>query len=138
VAEQYPFLSTEWMEAAKRIRDEMPKPDVPSVGVMKANLVVTASPFDGGDVKAHVDTSSGEIVVEEGHLDTPDLTITVEYDTAKALFVDLDVTAAMQAFMAGKVKVQGDITKLMAMGAPAETDERTLAIATAIRDITAP
>ena len=86
---------------------------------MKANLVVTASPFDGGDVKAHVDTSSGEIVVEEGHLDTPDLTITVEYDTAKALFVDLDVTAAMQAFMAGKVKVQGDITKLMAMGAPA-------------------
>jgi putative sterol carrier protein len=139
VAEQYPFLSTEWMDAAKRIRDEMPAPETPAVGAMKANLVVTSSPFDGGDVKAHVDTTDGEIVVEQGHLDAPDLTITVEYDTAKALFVDLDVTAAMQAFMAGKVKVQGDITKLMAMGAPAaEADGRTVAIATAIRDITAP
>jgi putative sterol carrier protein len=139
VAEQYPFLSTEWMDAAKRIRDEMPHPEVPSVGLMKMNLVVTGSPFEGGDVKAHVDTSDGEIVVEHGHLDGPDLTVTVEYETAKALFVDLDVTAAMQAFMAGKVKVQGDITKLMAMGAPtAEPDDEAVAIAKAIRDITAP
>ena len=118
MAEQYPFLSNDWMDAAKRIRDEMPHPEVPSVGLMKMNLVVTASPFEGGDIKAHVDTSDGEIIVEHGHLDGPDLTVTVEYDVAKALFVDLDVTAAMQAFMAGKVKVQGDITKLMALGAP--------------------
>ena len=73
-------------------------------------------------------------------IDAPDLTVTVEYDTAKALFVDLDVTQAMQAFMAGKVKVQGDITKLMALGAPqaAEPDEKAVAIAKAVRDITAP
>ena len=44
MAEQYPFLSTDWMDAAKRIRDEMPHPEVPSVGLMKMNLVVTASP----------------------------------------------------------------------------------------------
>jgi hypothetical protein len=138
VAEQYPFLSTEWMDAAKRIRDEMPHPEVPSVAVMKMNLVVTASPFDGGDVKAHVDTSDGEIIVEHGHLGEPDLTITVEYDTARALFVDLDVNAAMQSFMAGKVKVQGDITKLMALAAPTtEPDEKAVAIAKAVRDITA-
>ncbi len=139
MAEQYPFLSNDWMDAAKRIRDEMPHPEVPSVGLMKMNLVVTASPFEAGDIKAHVDTSDGEIIVEHGHLDGPDLTVTVEYDVAKALFVDLDVTAAMQAFMAGKVKVQGDITKLMALGAPgaaAEPDEKAVAIAKAIRDIT--
>ena len=138
MAEQYPFLSNDWMDAAKRIRDEMPHPEVPSVGLMKMNLVVTASPFEAGDIKAHVDTSDGEIIVEHGHLDGPDLTVTVEYDVAKALFVDLDVTAAMQAFMAGKVKVQGDITKLMALGAPgaaAEPDENAVAIAKAIRDI---
>lgn len=138
MAEQHPFLSPEWMDAATRIRDEMPHPEVPAVGLMKMNLVVTSTPFEG-DVKAHVDTSDGELIVEHGHLDDPDLTVTTEYDTAKALFVDLDVNAALQAFMAGKVKVQGDITKLMALGTPAaEPDEKAVAVAEAIRDITAP
>ena len=139
MAEQHPFLSPEWMDAAKRIRDEMPHPDVPPVGLMKMNLVVTQSPFDAGDIKAHVDTSDGEIIVEHDHLAEPDLTVTVDYDTARALFVEMDVNGALQAFMAGKVKVQGDITKLMALGAPqAEPDEKAVAIAKAVRDITAP
>ncbi len=138
MAEQHQFLSPEWMDAAKRIRDEMPHPEVPSVGLMKMNLVVTESPFES-DVKAHVDTSDGEIIVEHGHLDAPDLTVTVDYDTAKAVFVGLDFTVAMQSFMAGKIKVQGDITKLMALGTPAvEPDARAVAIAEAVRDITAP
>jgi putative sterol carrier protein len=139
VAEQHPFLSPEWMDAAKRIRDELPHPDVPAVGLMKMNLVVTQSPFEGGDVKAHVDTSDGEIIVEHDHLPDPDLTVTVDYETARALFVEMDVNAALQAFMAGKVKVQGDITKLMALGAtPPEPDPKAEAIGRAVRDITAP
>jgi putative sterol carrier protein len=139
VAEQHPFLSPEWMDAAKRIRDEMPHPDVPPVGLMKMNLVVTQSPFDAGDIKAHVDTSDGEIIVEHDHLAEPDLTVTVDYDTARALFVEMDVNGALQAFMAGKVKVQGDITKLMALGAvPQEPDPKAVAIGQAVRDITAP
>jgi putative sterol carrier protein len=62
-----------------------------------------------------MDTSSGELVMEEGHLDEVDLTVTLDYDTAKAIFVEGNPQAGMQAFMAGKVKVQGDMTKLMAM-----------------------
>ena len=61
MAEQHPFLSPEWMDAVRRIREEMPAPDVPSVGLMKMNLHVSATPFDG-DVKAHVDTSDGELL----------------------------------------------------------------------------
>nr|WP_249420064.1 SCP2 sterol-binding domain-containing protein [Rhabdothermincola salaria] len=88
-------------------------------------------------MKGHVDTSKGELLVEEGHLDTPDLTVTVEYDTAKAIFVEQDLAVAMQAFMAGKVKVQGDITKLMALQAQAITpDPNAVAIAEAVKDMT--
>ncbi len=138
MAEQHPFLSPEWMDATRRIRDDMPQPEVPAVALMTMNLVVTETPFER-DVKAHVDTSDGELIVEDGHLDTADLTITVDYATAKAIFVGLDFTAAMQAFMAGKVKVQGDITKLMALGTPAaDPDPKAVAIAKAVRDITAP
>ena len=53
--------------------------------------------------------------MDTGHLDTPDLTVTIDYATAKAIFVDGNPQAGMQAFMAGKIKVQGDMTKLMAM-----------------------
>ena len=139
MAEQYEFLSPEWLAAVRQLREEMPEPSSPPPVTMKMNVVVIETPFDGGDVKGHVDTSDGELLVEEGHLDTPDLTITVEYATAKAIFVEQDLAVAMQAFMAGKVKVQGDITKLMALGASTdEPDERAVAVAKAIRDITAP
>ena len=47
----------------------------------------------------------------------PELTVTVDWATAKAIFVDQNPQAGMQAFMAGKIKVQGDMTKLMAMQA---------------------
>jgi hypothetical protein len=125
------------MDAAKEIRDTMPHPEVPSVGLMKMNLNVTETPFDS-DVRGHIDTSDGEILIEDGHLEGPDLTVTIEYETARAIFVNLDFTAAMQSFMAGKIQVQGDITKLLAMQTPgAEPDPQALAIAEAVRAITA-
>jgi len=137
VAETYQFLSKAWMDAAKEIRDTMPHPDVPSVGLMKMNLNVTETPFDS-DVQGHIDTSNGEILIEDGHLEGPDLTVTIEYETARSIFVNLDFTAAMQSFMAGKIQVQGDITKLLAMQTPgAEPDPQAVAIAEAVRAITA-
>jgi putative sterol carrier protein len=137
VAETYQFLSKAWMDAAKEIRDTMPHPDVPSVGLMKMNLNVTETPFDS-DVQGHIDTSDGEILIEDGHLEGPDLTVTIEYETARSIFVNLDFTAAMQSFMAGKIQVQGDITKLLAMQTPgAEPDPQAVAIAEAVRAITA-
>jgi SCP-2 sterol transfer family len=136
VSEKFEFLSPQWMLAAKQIRDEMPHPDVPAAGLMKMNLIVTDTPF-GADVQAHVDTSDGEIVIEDGHLEGPDLTVTVDFATARAIFVNLDFAAAMQAFMGGRINVQGDITKLMTMQAPGtEPDPRALAIAEAVRAIT--
>jgi putative sterol carrier protein len=139
VAEQHQFLSPEWMEAVRRLRQEMPAPEGEPPLTMKMNVVVIETPFEGGDIKGHVDTSDGELLVEEGHIDGADLTVTVDYDTAKAIFVEQDLTVAMQAFMAGKVKVQGDITKLMALQAQAVTpDPNALAIAAAVKDLTAP
>lgn len=137
MSESYPFLSPEWMAAAQRLRDTMPHPDVPPSGVMRMNLVVTDTPF-GDDVLGHIDTTDGRIVIEEGHLEGPDLTLTVDYDTARAVFIDLDAAKAMQAFMGGRIKVDGDITKMLAMQAgQMEPDERTVAITDALRAMTA-
>ena len=87
------------------------------------NLVVTAVPFSDEDILAHMDTSSGELVLDTGHLETQDLKVTVDYDTAKAILIEGNPQAGMQAFMAGKVRVEGDMAKLMALqAAPAASD----------------
>jgi hypothetical protein len=50
--------------------------------------------------------------------------------------VDWDPQAGMQAFMAGKIKVQGDLSKLLAMQ-QASLDPLALEAARRIKDITA-
>ena len=99
------------------------------------NQIVTEVPFGDGTINAHMDTSSGEMEMDLGHLENPDLTVTLDYATAQAILVDGNPQAGMQAFMAGKIKVQGDMTKLMAMqqGTP---DPAAAEIAEKIKAIT--
>ncbi len=112
---QYPFLSDEWMDAAKAIREEYAGKTAAPAHAVKMNQIVTEVPFGDGTIEAHMDTSGPELVMEMGHLETPDLTVTLDYATAKAILVDGNPQAGMQAFMAGKIKVQGDMTKAMAL-----------------------
>jgi putative sterol carrier protein len=110
----YTFLTDEWVEAARKIREEAAAPAAAPQPV-KMNLVITEVPFGEGTVEAHMDSTDGEVKLDLGHLDVPDVTATLDYDTAKAMMVDANPQAAMQAFMAGKIKLQGDMTKAMAL-----------------------
>ncbi|MGH9085234.1 MAG: SCP2 sterol-binding domain-containing protein [Acidimicrobiales bacterium] len=134
MADKYPFLSDEWLEAAKKIREEAP-PGTPPAHSVKMNQIITEVPFGDGTINAHMDTSGGDVQMDMGHLDEPDLTVTLDYPTAKAILVDGNPQAGMQAFMAGKIKVQGDMTKMMAMqqGTP---DPAQAEIAAKIKEIT--
>ena len=110
----YPFLSEEWILEARRIREEHAGRGIAVPSVVRMNQIVTEVPFGGGTIDAHLDTSSGELVMELGHLDDPDVTVTLDYETAKAIFVEGTPQAGMQAFMAGKIRVEGDMAKLVA------------------------
>jgi putative sterol carrier protein len=133
----YPFLSDEWLDAARKIREEYAGKTPPIANSVKMNLVVTAVPFSDKDIDAHMDTSSGELLLETGHLDAPDLKVTVDYDTAKAILIEGNPQAGMQAFMAGKVRVEGDMAKLMMLQSqPAATDSSAAEMAAKLRDIT--
>jgi putative sterol carrier protein len=131
----YPFLSEEWLEEAQSIREEFKgkSPAVPHV--VQMNLVVTEVPFGEGSVNAHMDTTSGELELDTGHLESPDLTVTVDYLTAKAILVEGNPQAGMQAFMAGKIRVEGDMAKLMALQA-APPDESARDLAARLQEIT--
>jgi SCP-2 sterol transfer family len=111
----FPFLSDEWVEEARRLRAQYDDAASPFPQVVRMNLVVTEVPFGAGTLDAHVDTTGGAFDIETGHVDGPDLSVTVDYATAKAILIEGNAQAGMQAFMAGKVRVDGDISKLMAL-----------------------
>jgi putative sterol carrier protein len=132
----YQFLTQEWIDEAKRLRDEVGPPANPPAHTVRMNQVITGVPFGDGEVKVFMDTTDGDVNLDLGELENPDLTVTVDYDTAKALIVDGNPQAGMQAFMAGKVKVQGDMTKLMAMQST-QPDPAQVELSQKIRDMTA-
>ena len=132
----YPFLSAEWMDAAKAIREKYAAQSSPITISVRMNQVITDVPFGDSDVNLYLDTSSGSLVMESGALETPDLTLTTDYDTARKIFVDQDQAAGMQAFMAGKIKVQGDMMKMMAMLTGMPQDDIAKTIAGEIKEIT--
>lgn len=131
------FLSPEWIAAARGIR-ERHEANIPQIPVqIRINVVAIGVPFGEGTVRAHIDTSEGGLSMDLGAIDSPDLTVTTDYDTARQLFVDQDPASTMQAFMSGRIKVEGDITKIMALQMSVPQDDRAAQVAAEIRAITA-
>lgn len=118
-----PFLSDPWIENARALRAEYEEQIPPPPIAVKMNVVVTDIDHrEENELHGHIDSSDGDIIVDQGHLDEPDLTVTVDYATAKAAFVTRDTQAVMQAFFAGKIMVEGDVSRLMALQAEPPTE----------------
>jgi hypothetical protein len=132
----YEFLSNDWLDEVDKIRAEFPAPEAPAgvdVQDLKINVTVTGGP--DGDVEGHLVGTN----LERGHFDGAPTKITLPYDVAKSMFIDGNQQAAMQAFMSGQIKVEGDMTKLMAMqgGAAATPPPELVAMQEKIKEITA-
>ncbi len=112
------FLSDERFDAAQAIREEYRGKAGEPPHVMKMNLNIKDCPDgvgDGGTLQAHMDSTGGEMEMDLGHIEAPQLTVTLPYEVAKAILVDGNPQAGMSAFMSGQITVTGDMTKLMAM-----------------------
>jgi hypothetical protein len=109
---KHPFLSDEWFETVGKLVEEHGADAPPQANVV-VNLVITETPF-GDERKMHMGARDGKGHWGIGHDDDADVTLTTDYATAKEVFASNNPQAGMQAFMAGKVKVQGDMAKLMA------------------------
>jgi putative sterol carrier protein len=109
VADKYPFLSDEWFDAATKLIAEHGAEAPPGVSLVM-NLEVAK-----GDqtIEFHMGSKDGQTMFGKGKADGADLTLSTDIDTAREVFVSGNQQAGMQAFMSGKVRVQGDMTKLM-------------------------
>jgi hypothetical protein len=138
----HPFLSDDWVAEARQIRDEFRTNGTAeravSIPPVRINHVITDVPFGEGQIRAHTDTTSGVVEMDVGHLDDAEATVTLPYATAKAVIIDGDVQVAMQEFMSGRIKIEGDLTKLMAFQqASAAADPAAAELNARLRAITA-
>lgn len=113
------FLSDEWFDAAEALNAESGEPPA-TIKDLVINVTVTGAPQ--GDVDLHL--AAGRPA--RGHADGAPTTLTTDYDVAKQMFVEGSQSAGMAAFMSGKIKIGGDMTKLMvlqsAMSTPQEQE----------------
>jgi hypothetical protein len=109
---KHPFLSDEWFADVEKLVEEHGAEGAGQVDVV-TNVTVTETPF-GAERHFHMASRGGRGYIGIGHAPDADATVTTDYEVAKEMFATGDPNAAMQAFMAGKVRIQGDLAKLMA------------------------
>lgn len=124
------FLSDDWFDAVEGLRDEMPEPAA-AIKDLKLNIVVAGGP--DGDREIHM--AAGQF--ERGLAEGAPTKLTVPYEVAKSMFIDGNQQAGMQAFMSGQIKVEGDMTKLMAMQAAGGPTPEQAAFQEKIKALTA-
>ncbi len=111
---KHEFLSPEWISAAKDIRENYKDTVSPAALEVTMNLEITDTPFQETELKAYLDAREGKLIIDLGQLDTVDVSVKLDYDTCKAVLIDGNGDAALQAFMTGKIMVEGDVAKLLA------------------------
>ena len=122
------FLSDEWITEAQRIRAELG--DDGSTSDVTINVTVTDGP--DGDRELHLQGG----LFATGHVEAP-TSLTVPFEVARQMFLEGNQQAAMQAFMSGQIKVQGDMSKLMAMQSGGAGGPQAEQLAERIKAITA-
>lgn len=134
------FLSPAWISAARELREAYRSNRVagakpPKAPSLRLNLVVTAVPSDSESIDAHLDTTQGDIEIELGHLPKVDATVTIDFATAKTIFAEGNIGAAMEGLQLGRIKVKGNVFKLMSLSS-LKSDPESIELTDAIRSIT--
>lgn len=112
------FLSDEWFNKVDELRKAAGDLEIPEqLSSVVININVDS---DGNELKFHLDGGN----FERGHSDSAEVTLGVSEELARKIFVEGDNAAGMQAFMAGEIKIDGDMTKLMALQTVQPSDKQ--------------
>jgi putative sterol carrier protein len=104
------FLSAEWAQAVEDALNSHPG-FKSAMGNADLGLQFNVSDTSDGDVAYYLKASGGSANLSLGAIDDADVTIGQTYDTAAAIAKgDLNTQTA---FMTGKLKVSGNLAKLM-------------------------
>ena len=104
------FLSEEWCQ---QVTDALNSHEGFKNALGAADLGVQFEASDGpdGDINYYLSASGGTAAVSQGELESPDVTVKQSYETAAK--ISQGELNTQTAFMTGKLKVSGNLAKLM-------------------------
>ena len=103
------FLTDDWFATVETLTAEAGELNLPpALNNLAINLIVNEA---AGTTELAL--AGGKL--QKGLAEQARTTLTMDGETLRKVFLEFDMTAAMQAFMTGKIKVQGDMTQLMAL-----------------------
>ena len=109
IARVIPYLSDEWFEAAGAAIASNAEMRAASGGV---HLTLQQSVIDGDETLVwHIHFADGEVGLHRGATPSPTVTFSCDRDTAEA--VATGTTSAQSAFMAGNLRIGGDVRLLL-------------------------
>ena len=103
------FLSDEWFAKVQELRAQAGDIEAPAA---LADLVINIT-VNTGDGEKQMALVGG--MIEQGHRDGAPTTLILPADLAKRIFIEGDQSAGMQGFMSGQIRIEGDMSKLMAL-----------------------
>ena len=124
------YLTQEWLDESRKLAEDQP---VRPGATAKMQYVVTGAP-EGEDIKYYWVLEDGKLLESQvGEAADADFTLTMSYEDAKKVQQgELDPNAA---FMQGRMKVSGNMAKLMSL-LPLTNSPEYRALQEQIREIT--
>lgn len=104
------FLSQAWFDQVNSLTEQAGDLHLPP-SIKNISLNLNVSGLENDTVSA----SFYDGTIHQGTKTDALTTLTLDADTLKAVFLDRDMNRAMEAFMNGKIRVDGDMGQLMAI-----------------------
>lgn len=113
------FLSNEWFDKVAELTQAAGDLNIPPA---IANMTLNMNVSGGSEGPVDLALAGGKIV--KGLSDGAKTTLQLDAETLRKVFLENDIAYAMQAFMSGKIKVQGDMTQLMTLQTARPSNEQ--------------
>lgn len=114
------FLTDDWFATVEKLTAEAGDLNLPpALANLAINLVVTDA---SGNTELALDGGK----IQKGLSSNAKTTLNMDAETLRKVFLEFDMAAAMQAFMTGKIKVQGDMSQLMALQTAKPRDRKSV------------
>lgn len=115
------FLTDEWFQEVEKMGSEAGELNLPpSLASMIINLKVAE---DGQDIEANFTDG----LLRRGLNDDATTTLLLDRETLQSIITNFDMNEVMGAFMGGQIRVEGDMSQLMALqSARPSTEQKEL------------
>ncbi|MBO1530980.1 SCP2 sterol-binding domain-containing protein [Psychrobacter sp. F1192] len=112
------FLTDAWFEQVEQLGSEAGELNLPPA---LANMVINLKVSDTGQ---DIEANYAEGLLHKGLNDNATTTLLLDRDTLQSIVTDFDMNQIMGAFMSGNIRVEGDMSQLMALQSARPSEEQ--------------